>query len=126
MSRNVKDFKLAVISGLPCLLGNPFLKKKDKGYPEKIYSFGNGKSTGAYTTLRFSLPLSYAGESVIDGRTFDLFKIPENGITGRTLFNANSPVYLLLEEDNGNDNDEWFLCCPKDLKTQMVKKNFNV
>lgn len=56
-------YRLLNINDLPILQGTSPIKKVDKGYPDKIYSFGDGQCNGSYTTLRFSMPLTYAGET---------------------------------------------------------------
>ena len=60
----MNTYRLLNINDLPILQGTPYIKKVDKGYPDKIYSFGNGRSNGSYTTLQFSIPLTYAGETI--------------------------------------------------------------
>ncbi len=118
------DFELVEVDSLPICMGNPPIRKVEKGFPEKIHSLGVGRTTGDNASLRFSLPIRYAGEMDIDGNTYDLFRIPDEGVSGRDLFNADSPLYLMMAVC-GSDESKWFLYRPKWHKTNTVKKVFN-
>ncbi|MBR1403448.1 MAG: hypothetical protein IJ558_04670 [Treponema sp.] len=120
----MEKIELLSIQNLPILMGFPNLIAKEKDYPEEIYSFGIGKQTGEHTHLEFSQPLKYAGETLFEERSYDLFRIPESGIAGKDLFNADTPLYLMLELDD-RFTDIWFLYRPKDRKCHTVKKVFN-
>lgn len=71
-----------------------------------------------------ALALRYAGETNMDGTTYDLFRIPDDGVTGRDLFNADAPLYLMMAVCD-SDESIWFLYRPKWRKANTVKKVFN-
>lgn len=120
----MNTYRLLNINDLPILQGTPPpIKKVWKDYPDKIYSFGNGQSNGSYTTLRFSMPLTYAGETQIEESNFELYKIPDKGISGRNLFNADFPLYLMLIPET--EDAIWYLICPNYNKNYVIKRVFN-
>lgn len=119
----MNTYRLLNINDLPILQGTPYIKKVWKDYPDKIYSFGNGQSNGSYTTLRFSMPLTYAGETQIEENNFELYKIPDKGISGRNLFNADLPLYLMLIPET--EDVIWYLICPNYNKNYVIKRVFN-
>ena len=119
----MNSYRLLNINNLPVLQGNPPIKKVDKGYPNTIYSFGDGRCNGSYTTLRFSMPLTYEGEIQIEESNFDLYKIPDEGISGKNLFTADVPLYLMLIPEV--DDTIWYLICPNYNKNYVIKRIFN-
>lgn len=119
------NYELLNIMDLPILMGKPDITVKDKGYPDKIFSFGAGKSTGEQTKLTFTLPLKYSGEAMINDRLFDLFLFPDEAFSGKDLFNADLPFYLMLEVIGDIAPSKWFLYHPKSNKVRTVKKVFN-
>lgn len=119
------SYELLNIQNLPICMGNPNIQYKDKGYPAEIWSFGTGAMTGEHTSLKFTMPLSYAGESEIDGELFDLFKFPDKGVEGKDLFNAEEPLYLMLGLMDDICKDKWLLIRPRDGKAHTVRKVFN-
>ena len=119
----MNTYRLLNINDLPILQGTPYIKKVWKDYPDKIYSFGNGQSNGSYTTLRFSMPLTYAGETQIEENNFELYKIPDKGISGKNLFTADLPLYLMLIPET--EDAIWYLICPHYNKNYVIKRIFN-
>lgn len=119
----MNTYRLLNINDLPILQGTPYIKKVWKDYPDKIYSFGNGQSNGSYTTLRFSMPLTYAGETQIEENNFELYKIPYKGISGKNLFTADLPLYLMLIPET--EDAIWYLICPHYNKNYVIKRIFN-
>ena len=119
------EIELLSIQNLPIAAGFPVLTAKQKGYPARIFSFGAGKQTGEHTRLEFSVPLTYAGEAVICGAPHDLFRIPEEGIGGRDLFNADKPLFLMLRLMDDISPEKWLLYRPHDQKCHTVRKVFN-
>ena len=119
------SYELLNLSNLPICMGRPKIQAKEKGYPAEIWSFGESEQTGEHTSLEFSMPLSYAGETEIDGEIFDLFRIPDCGLEGKDLFNAEEPLYLMLGLMDDVCKDKWLCIRPNDNKVHTVKKIFN-
>ena len=119
------DYELYCIDDLPILVGDPIISQKDKNYPEKIYSFGSGKPTGDNKILKFSMPLTYSGETTIDDAIYDLFLFPENAFDGKDLWNCGKSFYLMLEVIDDIEPTKWFLLLPKSNSVKTVKKEFN-
>lgn len=94
-----------LIQGYRHLLGDPMFESEPfytLNIGDKVSRIGDGRNTSTHRTFDVSPYMTYVGSYVAsDGEKYYCFKLPEDGVSGWSLFRQKTDVYACFVDVKG-------------------------